>query len=59
MTKFVGKFRKNKEYNDDYSFAVNRRHKNEHAEIKKLLNHDLEEELVEQESSLPQETERY
>jgi hypothetical protein len=59
VTKFVGKFRKNKEYNDDYNFAVNRRHKNEHAEIKKLLSHDLEEELDELESSLPQENDRY
>ena len=59
MTKFVGKFRKNKEYNDDYSFAGNRRHKNEHAEIKKLLNHDLEEEFKELESSLPKENEKY
>lgn len=36
MTKFVGKFRKNKEYNDDYAFTHSR-HRNEHAEIKKIL----------------------
>ena len=59
MTKFVGKFRKNKDYNDDYNFAGNRRPKNEHAEIKKLLKHDLEEEFEELESSLPQENEKY
>ena len=36
MTKFVGKFRKNKNYNDDYSYDY-KRHRNEHAEIKKML----------------------
>lgn len=36
MSKFVGKFRKNKEYNDDYSYTKSK-HRNEHAEIKKLL----------------------
>ena len=36
MTKFVGKFRKNKEYNDDYSYTHSK-HRNEHAEIKKIL----------------------
>ena len=37
MSKFVGKFRKNKDYNDDYSFVVKHRSRNEHAEIKKIL----------------------
>jgi predicted secreted Zn-dependent protease len=59
VTKFLGKFRKNKEYHDDYNFAVNRRHKNEHAEIKKLLSRDLEEELEELEASLPQDQQEY
>lgn len=36
MTKFVGKFRKNKEYNDDYSYTHSK-HRNEHAEIKKMM----------------------
>ena len=46
MTKFVGKFRKNKEYNDDYSYTHSR-HRNEHAEIKKLLTQHEEEEMLE------------
>ena len=46
MTKFVGKFRKNKEYNDDYSYT-NSKHRNEHAEIKKLLTQHEEEEMLE------------
>ena len=58
MTKFVGKFRKNKEYNDDYRYTHSK-HRNEHAEIKKLITRDLEEELVEEEASLPQENEKY
>lgn len=47
MTKFVGKFRKNKEYNDDYDYTP-KRSKNEHAEIKKLLSQHEEEEILEQ-----------
>lgn len=46
MTKFVGKFRKNKEYNDDYSYTHSK-HRNEHAEIKKLLTQHEEEEILE------------
>ena len=46
MSKFVGKFRKNKEYNDDYSYTHSR-HRNEHAEIKKLLTQHEEEEILE------------
>ena len=45
MTKFVGKFRKNKEYNDDYSYTHNK-HRNEHAEIKKILTQHEEEEVA-------------
>ena len=55
MTKFVGKFRKNKEYNDDYNFTP-KRSRNEHAEIKKLKNRDYDEFLseIENKSSLPE-----
>jgi hypothetical protein len=47
VTKFVGKFRKNKEYNDDYNYTHSK-HRNEHAEIKKLLTQHEEEEILEQ-----------
>ena len=47
MTKFVGKFRKDKEYNDDYNYTP-KRSRNEHAEIKKLLTQHEEEEMLEQ-----------
>ena len=47
MTKFVGKFRKNKEYNDDYSYTHSK-HRNEHAEIKKIITQHEEEEMLEQ-----------
>lgn len=47
MTKFVGKFRKNKEYNDDYAYTP-KRSKNEHAEIKKLLTQYEEEQMLEE-----------
>jgi hypothetical protein len=46
VTKFVGKFRKNKEYNDDYAYTHSR-HRNEHAEIKKLLTQHEEQEMIE------------
>lgn len=44
MTKFVGKFRKNQEYSDDYK-TMNDKHKprNEHGEIKKVLSRDMQE----------------
>jgi hypothetical protein len=46
VTKFVGKFRKNKEYNDDYAYTHSK-HRNEHAEIKKLLTQYEDEEMFE------------
>ena len=49
MTKFVGKFRKNKDYSDDYIYAKNvlhsKRRRNEHAEVKKLKNHEYEDDF--------------
>jgi hypothetical protein len=51
VSKFVGKFRKNKEYNDDYKFT-NSKHRNEHAEIKKLLTQHEEDNLLEEEVML-------
>ena len=47
MSKFVGKFRKNKNYNDDYNYD-NKRHRDEHSEIKKLLSRDFEEYLYQE-----------
>ena len=41
MTKFVGKFRKDQDYKDDYSYAKNflnsKKRTTEHPEIKKQL----------------------
>ena len=44
MSKFVGKFRKNQEYSDDYK-TMNQKNKqrNEHGEIKKVLSRDMQE----------------
>lgn len=56
MTKFVGKFRKNQDYNEDYSYMPKRKHRNEHSEIKKMKNRDVEEVLSHlDDSSLPEE----
>jgi hypothetical protein len=50
VTKFVGKFRKNQDYNEDYDYARNfllsKRKGNEHSEVKKKLK-EWEEESVE------------
>jgi hypothetical protein len=54
VTKFVGKFRKNKDYNDDYNFVIKHRSCNEHAEIRKLKNQDVQEFLSKIDESLPQ-----
>lgn len=51
MSKFVGKFRKNKDYNDDYNFTQSK-HRNEHAEIKKILTQHEEELLSEKNQAL-------
>ncbi len=41
MTKFLGKFRKNQDYNDDYTYAKNFLHSKkrttEHSEVKKYI----------------------
>lgn len=60
MSKFVGKFRKNKEYNDDYRYTHSK-HRNEHAEVKKLKNRSYDEFLseVENKSSLPEKSNQY
>jgi len=46
VTKFVGKFRKNKDYSDDYDYARNflhnKKRRGEHGEVKKLKNHEYE-----------------
>jgi hypothetical protein len=60
VSKFVGKFRKNQDYNEDYSYMPKRKHKNEHSEIKKMKNRDVEEVLSQlDDSSLPEENRKY
>ena len=55
MTKFVGKFRKNKDYSDDYNYARDilhsKKRRDEQAEVKKLKNYEYEDahELVDKE----------
>lgn len=50
----MGKFRKNKDYNDDYNFVIKHRSCNEHAEIRKLKNQAVQEFLSKIDESLPQ-----
>jgi hypothetical protein len=54
VTKFVGKFRKNKNYNDDYSYD-HKRHRDEHSEIKKLLDQKHLNEYIEDEDDFYEE----
>lgn len=49
MSKFVGKFRKNQEYSDDYRTMNEKKQRNEHGEIKKVLSRDLQEDYVDDE----------
>lgn len=47
MSKFVGKFRKNKSYNDDNEYESNylktkKRNKNERSELRKLKHYETE-----------------
>jgi hypothetical protein len=48
VSKFVGKFRKNQNYNEDYNYESSKRHRNEHAEMKKILARDWQNELSEE-----------
>lgn len=43
MSKFLGKFRKHKDYNDDYDFSSRKRNRNERSEIKKIKSHNYDE----------------
>lgn len=58
MTKFVGKFRKNQDYNDDYNFLLKKRNRSEHSEIKKLKNRYIDE-YVDRDERLPQKNSNY
>jgi hypothetical protein len=55
VTKFVGKFRKNQDYNEDYDYAKNflhsKKRRNEHPEMKKKLKDMDEEHLADVEFS--------
>lgn len=56
MTKFVGKFRKSQNYNDDYNYDSKKKTRNEYSEIKKLKNMKFDIDLLnefEEKASLP------
>lgn len=43
MSKFVGKFRKNKDYNDDYDYSSSsKKSRNDRSEVKKLKNYNYD-----------------
>ena len=56
MSKFVGKFRKNQDYKDDFEAAryAKKKNKSGHSEVKKLKSRHFEEvfKLYEEEKSL-------
>lgn len=55
MSKFVGKFRKNKDYKDDYvyakSFLQTKKRRNEQAEVKRIKTKEYDEILDSYEDS--------
>ena len=55
MSKFVGKFRKNKDYKDDYvyakSFLQTKKRRNEQAEVKRVKTKEYDEILDSYEDS--------
>jgi hypothetical protein len=55
VSKFVGKFRKNKDYKDDYvyakSFLQNNKRRNEQAEVKRVKTKEYDEILDSYEDS--------
>ena len=55
MSKFVGKFRKNKDYKDDYvyakSFLQTKKRRNEQAEVKRIKSKEYDEILNSYEDS--------
>jgi len=56
VTKFVGKFRKSQNYNDDYNYDSKKKTRNEYSEIKKLKNMKFDIDLLnefEEKASLP------
>ena len=60
MTKFVGKFRKEKDYNDDYGFVFKKKNRDEHSEVKKLKNRYVDEYVNEyEERRLPHKSKRF
>lgn len=42
MSKFVAKFRKDRDYNDDYEFSQKRKRSAKHDPAKKLSNYDYD-----------------
>jgi hypothetical protein len=43
VSKSVGKFRTEKDYNDDYNFVVKKKKRHDQAEIRKLKNREFNE----------------
>lgn len=53
MSKFVAKFRKDRDYNDDYEFTQKRKRSSKHDPAKKLSNYDYDIMMQDQEYHKP------
>ena len=42
MSKFVAKFRKDRDYNDDYDYSQRKKRSGKHDPVKKLTNYDYD-----------------
>ena len=53
MGKTVGRFRQEKDYNDDYNFIVKKKKRHDQGEIKRLKNREFNEYYEDYKESVP------
>jgi hypothetical protein len=59
VSKSVGKFRTEKDYNDDYNFVVKKKKRHDQAEIRKLKNREFNEYYEDYKDSVPRKVKRF
>lgn len=50
MSKFVAKFRKERDYNDDYEFSGRKKRSNKHDPAKRMMKHNIDQMLQDYDS---------
>jgi hypothetical protein len=59
VSKSVGKFRMEKDYNDDYNFVVKKKKRHDQAEIRRLKNREFNEYFEDYKDSVPRKVKRF